>query len=127
MFSAKWIFVLLIMAFAGRVSAQKENKQMVRLAKLVVDSTRLKEYNAFLKEEIEASLKLEAGVLTLYAVFEKERPAHITILEIYADTEAYKKHIQTPHFLKYKNGTRDMVMSLELVEVDPLLPRMKMK
>ena len=107
--------------------AQLENKQMVRLAKLVIDSTQLEQYRAHLKEEIEASLKIEPGVLTLYAVAEKNRPTHITILEIYADEDAYKKHIQTPHFLKYKNGTKDMVKSLELVETIPLLPEMKLR
>lgn len=108
------------------VSAQ-ESKQMVRLAKLVIDSTHLASYNVFLKEEIEASVKLEPGVLTLYAVAEKDRPTHITILEIYASAEAYRKHIQTPHFLKYKNGTKDMVKSLELIESVPLIPDMKIK
>ena len=118
------IFALLI---STNLFAQKENNQMVRLAKLVIDSTQLGSYNKFLKEEIETSVKVEPGVLTLYAVAEKNRPTHITILEIYADEEAYKKHIQTSHFLKYKNGTKDMVKSLELIETIPLVPNMKIK
>lgn len=100
---------------------------MVRIARLVIDSTQLDQYNTFLKEEIETSVKVEPGVLTLYAVAEKNKPTHITILEIYANVDAYKKHIQTPHFLKYKNGTKDMVLSLELVETIPLIPEMKIK
>ncbi len=100
---------------------------MVRLAKLVIDSAQLESYNTLLKEEIEASVKKEPGVLTLYAVAEKNKPTHITILEIYASDEAYQKHIQTPHFLKYKNGTKDMVKSLELIETTPLVPSMKIK
>ena len=100
---------------------------MVRLAKLVIDSAQLESYNTLLKEEIEASVKKEPGVLTLYAVAEKNKPTHITILEIYASDEAYQKHIQTPHFLKYKNGTKDMVKSLELIETTPLIPSMKIK
>lgn len=111
----------------GAVSAQEENKKMVRLAKLVIDSAQLTAYNAMLKEEIETSLKVEPGVITLYAVAEKNKPTHITILEIYASVDAYKKHIQTPHFLKYKNGTKDMVKSLELVETIPLIPEMMIK
>lgn len=107
--------------------AQQENKQLVRLAKLVIDSARLETYNTFLKEEIQTSVKIEPGVLTLYAVAEKNKPTHITILEIYASEDAYKKHVQTSHFLKYKNGTKDMVKSLELVEVIPLVPDMKIK
>jgi quinol monooxygenase YgiN len=120
------IIVFTLMSFS-KVSAQEENKQMVRLAKLVIDSAQLQSYNAFLKEEIETSVKVEPGVLTLYAVAEKSKPTYITILEIYASEEAYKKHVQTSHFLKYKNGTKDMVKSLELVETVPLIPEMKIK
>lgn len=104
-----------------------EQNQMVRLAKLVIDSAQLESYKAALKEEIEASVRLEPGVLTLYAVAEKDNPTHITILEIYADTNAYKAHLQTPHFIKYKTGTKEMVKSLELVETTPLIPGMKIK
>ena len=57
----------------------------------------------------------------------KNNPAHITILEIYADTLAYKSHLQTAHFIKYKTGTKDMVKSLELVAAEALVPGMKIK
>ena len=120
------IITIMTFVFCGQAPAQNKN-QMVRLAKLVIDSSQLENYNALLKEEIEASVRLEPGVLTLYAVAEKNDPTRITILEIYADTVAYRSHLQTPHFIKYKNGTKDMVKSLELVEADPLIPGMKIK
>jgi len=120
------VFVMMVVPSCNTDSVQHRNP-MVRLAKLVVDSTHLENYNDLLKEEIEASVRLEPGVLTLYAVAEKKDPTHITILEIYADTVAYKSHILTPHFIKYKNGTKDMVKSLELVETVPLVPGMKIK
>lgn len=101
--------------------------QKVRLAKIVVDQARLNEYNSYLKEEIESSMRLEPGVLTLYATFEKERQNRITILEIYANEEAYQSHIKTPHFLKYKQGTLDMVQELELIDSTPLIEDMKIK
>jgi quinol monooxygenase YgiN len=118
--------VMMIVLFCNSASAQDKN-QKVRLAKLIIDSAQLDSYKAQLKEEIEASVRLEPGVLTLYAVYEKNNPAHITILEIYADETAYKSHLQTPHFIKYKNGTKDMVKSLELVESIPIVPDMKIK
>lgn len=102
-------------------------KNKVRLSKITVDPSRLDEYNAYLKEEIEASMRLESGVLTLYAVSEKEHPYKVTILEIYADEIAYRSHIETPHFQKYKQGTLDMVRSLELVDVTSLIPGLKIK
>lgn len=111
--------------FSPQIATAQQKGQMVRLAKLVIDSAQLKNYTAYLKEEIETSLRVEPGVLTLYAVSEKEKPTHITILEIYKDVDAYKVHIQTPHFIKYKNGTLEMVKSLELVETVPLVPEVK--
>ena len=117
---------LIGLAFCNEISAQEKN-QMVRLAKLVIDSAQLENYKALLKEEIETSVRTEPGVKTLYAVSEKDNPTHITILEIYADTTAYKAHIQTPTFLKYKTGTKNMVKSLELVGTVPLVPDMKIK
>lgn len=116
-----------ISAFAQNVSTSKAEKNMVRLSKITVDPAQLDRYNAFLKEEIEASMRLEPGVLTLYAVSEKAHPNKITILEIYTDQDAYQIHIQTPHFQKYKQGTLEMVQELELIDGNPLIPGMKIK
>jgi quinol monooxygenase YgiN len=101
--------------------------QKVRLSRIVVDSTQLARYKALLKEEVEASIRKEPGVLTLYAVFEKKRPNHLTILEMYATEAAYQAHVKTPHFLKYKQGTLAMVQELELLDTDPLIPELKIK
>ena len=120
------VVVMLTILCCNNNPTQNKN-QMVRLAKLVIDSTQLENYNALLKEEIEASVRIEPGVLTLYAVAEKNDPTRITILEIYADTVAYRSHLLTPHFIKYKNGTKDMVKALELIETVPLVPGMKIK
>lgn len=100
---------------------------LVRLSKITVDPAQLDAYNAFLKEEIEASMRLEPGVLTLYATAEKNAPNKVTILEIYADRPAYESHLKTPHFQKYKQGTLSMVKDLELVDVKPLIPGLKIK
>ena len=40
---------------------------------------------------------------------------------------AYRQHLKTEHFLKYKQGTLHMVKSLELVDCDPLVPEMLIK
>ena len=125
----KYFIALVLLLASIQVFSQesRQNKQMVRLAKLTIDASQLDNYKAVLKEEIEASVRLEPGVITLYAVSEKNNPTHITILEIYADSSAYKSHLQTPHFIKYKTATKDMVKALELVEADPLIPGMKIK
>ncbi|MFD1253038.1 putative quinol monooxygenase [Devosia equisanguinis] len=97
------------------------DERMVRIAELEIVPERLDEYLAFLKEEIAASLEREDGVLMLHAVSEKAAPHRIRLLEVYASEAAYLTHIQTPHFLKYKQGTLAMVASLKLIDVDPVL------
>jgi 4-carboxymuconolactone decarboxylase len=111
--------------WSAKLPARKPQK--VRLARIVVDSTRLASYKVLLKEGVEEAMRKEPGVLSLYAVFEKKKPNHLTILEVYADEAAYQAHLKTPHFLKYKNGTQDMVQSLELVDTNPLIPELKIK
>jgi quinol monooxygenase YgiN len=98
----------------------EESGRVVRLAKLQIDPAHLESYKAALRKEIETSLRVEPGVLALNAVSEKNNPAHITILEIYADEAAYEAHLESPHFKTYKVTTQNMVKSLELVETVPI-------
>lgn len=100
-------------------------KLVVRMAELEIDPDQLEIYRLLLTEEIEASVALEPGVLSLNAVSLKDSPHKIRILEVYANQAAYEAHLQTPHFLKYKNGTAGMVKSLTLIDVDPIIMRGK--
>ena len=108
---------ILTLSFSKKAMAQQKT-QMVRLAKVQVDPSQLEKYNAALKEQMTTAVSAEPGVSTYYAVADKNNPSHITILEIYADTAAYKAHIETPHFKKYKETVKNMVKSLELIDVN---------
>jgi quinol monooxygenase YgiN len=111
------ILFTLTLLFSTNTMAQ-EKIQMVRLAKIKVDPLQLDKYNAALKEQMTTAVRVEPGVLTYYAVADKNDPSQITILEIYADTAAYKSHIETMHFKKYKETVKDMVKALELTDVN---------
>lgn len=95
---------------------------IVRLSKIEVYPQYLDEYMKYATEVGEISLRTEPGVLTMYAVGEKENPCRITILETYASKAAYEKHIASEHFQKYKQGTLHMVKSLVLSDQTPLNP-----
>lgn len=95
---------------------------IVRLSKIEVYPQYLDEYMKYATEVGEVSLRTEPGVLTMYAVGEKENPCKITILETYASREAYEKHVASEHFQKYKQGTLHMVKSLVLSDQMPLNP-----
>ncbi|MBI3476584.1 MAG: antibiotic biosynthesis monooxygenase [Acidobacteria bacterium] len=100
---------------------------IVRIAELEIDPAQLDAYRAALKEEIETSIRIEPGVLTLLAVSLKEHPEQIRLFETYKDAAAYESHIQSPHFKTYKTRTGQMVKSLRLVETDPILLGSKSK
>ena len=95
---------------------------IVRLSKIRVNPDYLNEYMRYAVEVGTTSLENEPGVLTMYAVADKDNPCEITILETYASREAYENHIASAHFQKYKKGTLHMVDSLCLDDVRPLNP-----
>lgn len=130
------IFTALILFNCCGNSHKKETKEMceklsmqpdgiVRLSKIQVNPKYLEEYMKYAMEVGTISLETEPGVLTMYAVADKEKPCNITILETYASQEAYKSHIASEHFQKYKQGTLHMVDSLRLDDVIPLNPNNK--
>lgn len=104
-----------------RIVAQSNQQRMVRIAELEIEPTQLEAYKNALREEIEASIRLEPGVLTLYAVSLKEQPNQLRLFETYASPAAYQTHLQSAHFKKYKSGTAGMVKSLRLIEAEPVL------
>ena len=106
---------------------QMTSSGIVRLSKIEVYPEFLDEYIKYATEVGEISLRTEPGVLTMYAVTEKENPCKITILETYASQEAYDKHIASAHFQKYKQGTLHMVKSLEHKDQTPLNPANRIK
>ncbi|MFL6351648.1 MAG: putative quinol monooxygenase [Bryobacteraceae bacterium] len=105
----------------GLAPTESREGPVVRLAELEIDSDQLEAYKAALKEEIEAAIRTEPGVLSLYAVSIKNHATQIRIFETYANPAAYEAHRQTAHFKKYKSETQNMVKSLRLVETDPIL------
>lgn len=95
---------------------------IVRLSKIEIYPQYLDAYMKYAAEVGEVSLRTEPGVLTMYAVSEKENPCRVTILETYASRGAYEKHIASEHFQRYKQGTLHMVKSLVLSDQTPLDP-----
>lgn len=115
-----WIVFMLCAAQSIARAQQPKPEMIIRLSEITIHEKDLAAYKAILKEEAKASVRLEKGVLAIFPMFQKEQPAEVRILEIYQDQAAYQAHLKTPHFLKYKNTTLDMVKSLKLVDMDAL-------
>jgi quinol monooxygenase YgiN len=95
-------------------------EMMVRISEIEIDSNYIEEYKSILKEEAEASVRLEPGVVAIFPMHERSDPTQVRILEIYNSREAYESHLKTPHFQRYKTSTLNMVKSLKLIDMDAI-------
>ena len=123
------IFSTSLLAFfvCGPVFAEEAREQYVRLAELEIDPTQLESFKSAIKEGIETAVRVEPNVLALYAVSEADYPARIRVFEVYADVAAYKAHLETPHFKKFRATTDKMVTSRKLIDAVPILLAAKAK
>lgn len=111
-------FLVSIFILASLTIKAQNNNTMYRIAKIKVDTKQLGQYKAALQEQMNVAIQLEPGVLSYTAVADKKDASSITIFEVYANLEAYQSHILTPHFKKYKETVKDMVLSLELIDTE---------
>ena len=102
----------------GVLYSQNSDELFVRLVKIEIAPDVLTEYTELLNQQMNTAVKIEEGVLEYRVVNEKENPHHFTLIEIYRDYDSYLSHIKTPHFLKYKTVTQEMVKSLELIDAN---------
>ncbi|MDE7066010.1 MAG: antibiotic biosynthesis monooxygenase [Desulfovibrionaceae bacterium] len=109
-----------LFASGGLETAHAADATSVRIAHLQIKPEYLEAFTAAVKEEMEAALRVEPGVLAIYAVADKNDPTRLTFIEIYADEDAYRLHRDTPHFRKYFHTTRDMIAERVLLEAVPV-------
>jgi len=114
-----FLIALFMLLTSNSVFAQKTD-MIIRISEIEIDPNYLEEYSKILKEEAEASVRLEPGVISIFPMYEKENPNQVRILEIYASKEAYEAHLKSAHFQKYKTTTLKMVKSLKLVDMEAI-------
>ena len=99
---------------------EAENMFVTRIAEIEVYPEWLEAYLAAAGTVGAESVAKEPGVICIFPMQKKDSPTSIRIVEIYRSEAAYKAHLATPHFRKYKEGTPHMIKSLELVPMRPL-------
>ncbi len=83
------------------------------------------EFKNIVLPEMAESLKVEKGVLAMYAATDSHTPNRWYFYEIYASEEAYQLHRQTPHFRDYLRQTAHMSASKNAIPVKPVFLRNK--
>lgn len=119
----QFIFIIALCGMAACRSAfAQKNEMLIRISEIEIYPDSLPAYKAILKEEAEASVRLEPGVISILPMYQQKDSTQIRILEIYANREAYQSHIKSPHFQKYKTTTLGMVKSLQLIDMTAIDP-----
>lgn len=121
----KIISLIAVLFIVTMNASAQHNKPVTHIARLTIDASKLEVYKALLKEQMETAVRVEPGVISYTVYADNANPAILTIVEVYADNNAYLAHRETPHFKKYKTTVTDMVKSLELSEVDAILTAKK--
>ena len=94
---------------------------VIRIFELVIKPENLAEFNQLGKHNITQSVNTEKGVLAMYVLEDKQQSNKLHIVEVYVDETAYQAHRQSPHFQKWLNGTKDMIVSRKVVETNPII------
>ncbi|HEX5865365.1 MAG TPA: hypothetical protein VF014_14105 [Casimicrobiaceae bacterium] len=63
---------ILASALGGVAAAQEMQGQYVQIAEIEIDPAQLEDYKAAVREHAETAIRVEPGVLVLYAVSEKD-------------------------------------------------------
>ena len=105
-----------------RLLLEDSKEPYVRVAEIEIDPLQLDAYKAAVKEQIEAAVRLQPwGTGPVCGDRQGEPRSHRGLSpKMYADIEAYKAHLETAHFKKYKVTTQDIVKSLKLRETVPI-------
>ena len=53
----------------------------------------------------------------------KDDPSEVRVFEMYTDEAAYNAHLETPHFKKFRETTKDIVKSRKLIDILGTKPR----
>jgi quinol monooxygenase YgiN len=111
----------LAISLTGCAATKQEHPMpVVRFAELEIDPAQLDAYTTAVKDEMETSVRVEPGVMAIYAVAEKDNPSKLRFFEMYADEAAYRAHIASPHFRKYFETTKGMITSRRLIDAVPV-------
>src|SRR4051794_9280442 len=70
---------LLATAGGGAAIAEETHRPYVQVAEIEIDPAQLEAYKAAVHEQIETAIRVEPGVLVLYAVVDKDSPTHVRV------------------------------------------------
>lgn len=77
------------------------------------------EFKQIVMEEMEQSVKVENGVLAIYAANDAKQSNKWYFFEVYANEAAFQSHRNTPHFQRYLKEAGGMLADRTLYDITP--------
>lgn len=99
----------LVPQFLGDRKIKQTSTTQTRLVNVIVKPEHNIQFSKIIQAEMAQSLKVEDGVLAMYAATKQDSPNDWIFFEIYADEAAYQAHRETPHFKDYLKQTDKMI------------------
>lgn len=111
----------LVPQFLGDKRIVQDEKTIDNLVIVDVKPEHQQAFKNIVLPEMAESLKVEEGVLAMYAATDAQNTRRWYFYEIYASAAAYQQHRATPHFRAYIAQTAQMSARKESVPVTPVL------
>lgn len=99
----------LVPQFLGDKKIKQTATTQTRLVNVTVKPEHNIQFSKIIQAEMAQSLKVEDGVLAMYAATKQDSPNDWIFFEIYADEAAYQAHRETSHFKDYLKQTDKMI------------------
>lgn len=95
------------------------SKPIFRLFKLGLNLAYEEAYTRAGINNLTHSIEREAGTLAMYVNHVKGDKSRQIVAELYADDEAYQKHISSPHFKAFAEVAGRVLTSREVIHLEP--------
>ena len=84
-------------------------KKFIIIVEFQIKPGDMAHFMPLMMENAKASLHNEPGCQRFDVLTTDENPDHVLLYEIYDDERAFEKHLQTPHFLAFRDRVASYV------------------
>lgn len=99
----------------------ESNPPIMRIVEFVCAPNAIQRIIEAGRMNIEASVRDEPGVLSMYCAVDKIDPTILYVVEVYRDQAAYQAHVESGHFKAFLAAIHGKVKSRRVMETCPAI------
>lgn len=90
------------------------NGLWINIVQITVKPEHLADYQRVVTAQLENALKIDPGILAIYAGTKQGRPDDWVIYEVFQSEENYRNHIANPDHQKYVAASKDWIQNKQV-------------